>query len=217
LPDTYLKNNEDILACFGGPVLEPVMRMNGKPNTEHALESVVLPAKFSFPGNFDGSIIIADFGSTFKSPNDGCNAKSSVYSPNAAPERLLGESSGLPADIWSLTCTIFRLISGKELFQDESNSPQMVLFEVMEVLDKPSEDWWLRWEKAAAGMAITRRDAADCNNGLEKRDEMVDDLDDETTNKEPLKDVLERMLTLEPEERLSIKEVQEHAWFRSLI
>jgi serine/threonine protein kinase len=46
---------------------------------------------------------------------------------------------------------------------------------------------------------------------------MVDDLDDETTNKEPLKDMLERMLTLEPEERLSIKEVQEHAWFRSLI
>jgi serine/threonine-protein kinase SRPK3 len=217
LPDTYLKNNEDLLAYFGGTVLEPVMRMDGTPNTEHAPESVVLPAKFSFPGNFDGSIIIADFGSTFKSPNDGCNAKSSVYSPNAATERLLGESSGLPSDIWSLACTIFQLISSKELFQDESNSPQMVLFEVMEVLGKPSEDWWLRWEKAAAGMAITRRDAADCNNGLEKLDEMVDDLDDETTNKEPLKDMLERMLTLEPEERLSIKEVQEHAWFRSLI
>jgi serine/threonine protein kinase len=93
----------------------------------------------------------------------------------------------------------------------------MVLFKVMKVLGKPSEDWWLRWEKATAGMAITRRDAADCNNGLEKLDEMVDDLDDETTNKEPLKDMLERMLTLEPEERLSIKEVQEHAWFRSLI
>jgi hypothetical protein len=40
---------------------------------------------------------------------------------------------------------------------------------------------------------------------------MVDDLDDETTNKEPLKDILERMLILEPEERLSTKEVQEHA------
>jgi serine/threonine protein kinase len=217
LPDSYLKNNEDLRAYFGGPVLEPVMRMNGKPITEHAPESVVLPAKFSFPGNFDGSIIIADFGSTFKSPNDGGNAKFSVYAPNPAPERLLGESSGLPSDICSLACTIFRLISGNELFQDESNSRQMVLFEVMEVLGKPSEIWWLRWEEAAAGMAITRRDAADCNDGLEKIDERVDDLDDETTNKERVKDMLERMLTLESEKRLSIQEVQEHAWFRSLI
>jgi serine/threonine protein kinase len=113
LPDTYLKNNEDLLAYFGGLVLEPVMRMDGKSNTEHAPESVVLPTSFSFPGYFDGSIIIADFGSTFKSPNGGGNAKFSVYSPNPAPERLLGESSGLPSDIWSLACTIFRLISGK--------------------------------------------------------------------------------------------------------
>jgi serine/threonine protein kinase len=104
----------------------------------------------------------------FKSPNDGGNAKFSVYAPNAAPERLLGESFGLPSDIWSPACTIFQLISGKELFQDELSSPQMVIFEIMEVLGKPPEDWWLRWEKAAAGMAITRRDAADCNDGAGK-------------------------------------------------
>lgn len=131
------------------------MGMDGKPITEHAPESAVLPATFSLPSNFDGSIIIADFGSAFKSSNERGNAKFSVYAPNAAPERLLGESFGLPSDIWSLACTIFHIITGKELFHDVSDSRRMVLLEIMEVLGKPSEDWWLRWEKAATGMAIT--------------------------------------------------------------
>ncbi|KAH8648317.1 kinase-like domain-containing protein [Tricladium varicosporioides] len=216
LPDSYLKNQEDLLACIGSPVSEPVMRMDGKPITEHAPELVFLPAKFSFPGHFDGSIVIADFGSTFKTSDDEGNARFSVYAPTAAPERLLGKKIGLPSDIWSLACAIFQLISGKELFESNRNTSQMVLFEIMEVLGKPSEDWWLRWEKVAADLAITRRDAADCNNGPEKLDEMIDDLDDLTTDKELLKDMLKRMLTLEPEERLTIKEVQEHPWFCSL-
>jgi len=59
-------------------------------------------------------------------------------------------------------------------------------------------------------MAITWRDAVGCNDSLDKLDKIIDNLDDKTINKEPLKDVLERMLTFEPKESLSIKEVQEH-------
>jgi serine/threonine protein kinase len=92
----------------------------------------------------------------------------------------------------------------------------MVLLEIMEVLGKPSEDWWLRWEKQAASPGITRRDAANCNDGPERLDEMIDDLDYETIDKEALKDVLKRMLIWQPEERVSVKELQEHVWFRSL-
>lgn len=190
--------------------------MDGKPITEHAPESVILPANFSFPGTFDGSVIIADFGSTFKSQSKGGNANFSVYTPTAAPERLLGEGFGLSSDIWSLACTIFQLVSDKELFQDKSDSPDMILLEMMEVLGKPSEDWWLHWGKAAAGMAITRQDAADCNDGPKRLDEMIGDLDDENLDKESLRDILIQMLTLEPGKRLSIEEVQEHVWFRSL-
>jgi len=92
----------------------------------------------------------------------------------------------------------------------------MVLLEIMEVLGNPSEDWWLRWEKAARDLAVTRPDGADCNKGPEKLDEMIDGLDDETIDKDLLNNMLKRMLTWEPEDRLSIEGVQEHAWFRSL-
>jgi serine/threonine protein kinase len=216
IPESYLKNPEKLLACYGDPTSETIMRMDGKPLTEHSPESVFYPAKFSFPGNFDGSIVIADFGSTFRSSLDRGNSKFNVYSPTTAPERLLGGNFGLPSDMWSVACTIFRVITGKELFLDRSQSSEMVILEIMEVLGKPPEDWWLRWEKQAASMGISRRDAADCNDGPERLDEMIDDLDDETIDKEVLKDVLRRMLALEPEERLSIKELQEHVWFCSL-
>ena len=91
----------------------------------------------------------------------------------------------------------------------------MVLYEIMEVLGKPSKDWWLRWGNAAAGMKITQGTLV-YKDGPENLDKMMDELD-ETIDKEPLRDMLKQMLTLKPEERLSIKEVQKHVWLRSLI
>jgi hypothetical protein len=90
IPDSYLINSEKLLACYGDPTSETIMRMDAKPLTEHALESVFYPAKFSFPGEFDGSIMTADFGSSFGSSLDGGNSKFNVYTSTAGPERLLG-------------------------------------------------------------------------------------------------------------------------------
>lgn len=92
----------------------------------------------------------------------------------------------------------------------------MFLLEIIEVLGKPSEDWWSCWENGAAGLSITRREVVDSNDGAENLERVIDDLDNEDFDKELLKYLLKCMVTLEPEERLSINEVHEHAWFRSL-
>lgn len=194
------------------------MRPDGKNVPSYAPQSVVFPAPFSFPGKFDGSILIGGFGCTFKSPKhmDQGVSKFNVYAPTAAPERLLRGDYGLPSDIWSLACLIFELVSGKDLFLDQSKTEQMVLLENMEVMGKPSEEWQARWKESAASLDIHRRDIECCNEGPQRFDEMIDELDDQTTDKELLRDLLKRMLSWEPEERLSIKEVQEHVWLKSL-
>lgn len=96
------------------------------------------------------------------------------------------------------------------LFQDDLKSPQMVLFDITEVLGKPSEAWWLRWEEPAAEISDTRRHAAGCNDGPARFDDMINELDYESTEKESQKDMLRRMLALEPGERLYIQKVQDH-------
>lgn len=61
---------------------------------------------------------------------------------------------------------------------------------LLDVLGKPEEKWWARWEEAAKGIGIGKRDAEGCNVGLERLEEMIGGLEEESWDKELLTDML---------------------------
>ena len=75
--------------------------------------------------DFNGSVMLADFGSAFLE-TDSTRPKENPYLVVTSPERLRAKYYGLPADVWSLGCTILELVTGREIFRPKR---------------EPSSDW----------------------------------------------------------------------------
>jgi serine/threonine protein kinase len=65
--------------------------------------------------SFDGSVVIADFGSAYEASNLERTWAATRF-VSTAPEKLLGQRPDLPGDIWSLGCTIVEVLTGKDIW-----------------------------------------------------------------------------------------------------
>lgn len=91
---------------------------------EELTQPVIEPMMSFFKAHniiFTGAIKLADFGSGFISAKGGTGKSRWDVK---APERLENKAWGLPADIWSLGCTILELVMGKHFIQGPAPIPR---------------------------------------------------------------------------------------------
>ena len=115
-----------------------------------------------------------------------------------APEVLLGGKYGFKADVWALGCIIAEMVMRTPLFEGESESDQLNV--IFKMLGTPLDDVYMmglpRWEK----FPIYKRQS----------------FPKEINIDEQLSDLLDKMLTINPEKRYTIFEVISHPYFKDI-
>ncbi|MCJ1248986.1 hypothetical protein MMC30_006207 [Trapelia coarctata] len=237
IPGLKSWNDQQILSHFGKPVRDKFQRLDGLPvePSPGIPQYIVEASHVTKPLNFDGSIMIADFSSAFRSSRGAKCLPTSVNSAACAPEIILGYPFDLPSDIWSLGCTIFAIVSGLEPFGNIMCGKNSILLEILWTLGKPSEPWWTQCPEAVRELgevdqgvmkaAIIRRSLAEriteISLGNVDKGEDVDLMpvrkgEFSDNDIEGMVDLLSRMLVYEPEKRLTASEVLAHPWMKSL-
>jgi len=119
------------------------------------------------------------------------------------PEILLGtQEYSKPVDIWSVGCIFAELCAGQPIFQGESDIDQ--LMKIFKVLGTPDEDVWpdittLPYYKDTFPKYAPM-----------KLEELVPNLDNDGL------DLLKRMLTYDPAQRISAKEALKHSYLKNV-
>ncbi|KAL8938123.1 MAG: hypothetical protein Q9216_004062 [Gyalolechia sp. 2 TL-2023] len=130
---------------LGSPIKQAVVRFDARALGPEVPPYAVLPADLLqleiFPGD---SLSILDFGgASFTS-----ESRTQWHTPLRlqAPEALLGESVGQPADVWAFACTVFELFDNKSLFRGSMPNADDILFEIVDALGRFPDDWWAKWK-----------------------------------------------------------------------
>lgn len=145
LPSIDSWSVEQVYQRFGQPSKQTVARVDGKPIGPEAPPYAVRPAvtlRAVDPSAAEISII--DFGeASFSS-----TPRTTWHTPLLlqAPEALLGESVGQPADMWAFACTVFALFGNSVPFECGMPDSDDVLAEIVDGLGPLPQRWWDKWE-----------------------------------------------------------------------
>lgn len=140
------------------------------------------------------NVLLADFGSScFVTDEPTTYIQSEAY---RAPEVIVGAAYSTKIDIWSVGCVLAELITGEVLFA--ASSPEECLYKIRGVLGElPTEGRLLPNYLATLQDMSTFEQVA----RLEERFEAS-----------PLRDFLQQLLKVNPDERPSAHEALEHTW-----
>ena len=118
-----------------------------------------------------------------------------------APEILLGQKVySTPVDIWSAACIFAEMIEGFPLLSGDSEIDQ--IFKIFNLMGTPNENVW-------PGV----KDLPDFKTSLPKF--KTKNMADACPHASPEAiDLLEQMLNLDPDRRLTAEEVMEHKYFK---
>ncbi|KAH7153328.1 kinase-like domain-containing protein [Dactylonectria macrodidyma] len=145
---------EQLYDKFGAPKLDPLVRIDKKPILpgsgipSHVVQSMWLGVKSSKVTLNEARLSLGDFGAAFR-PSDKSPFEAYIHRSIIPPEAVFEPTTppSFAADIWSLGCMIFELLSCQSLFggwlapQDHITAEQVHLLGIM-----PPE-WWNKWEQ----------------------------------------------------------------------
>ncbi|KAL8724673.1 MAG: hypothetical protein Q9181_006723 [Wetmoreana brouardii] len=140
----------DLYQQFNPPIKQIVEREDGAPldATVPPYAVVSLNTAQKCEDVTDPNTIITDFGEAYAA---GAESRPFLNTPRhlVPPEALLHSGHiGMPADIWTLACTLVEIIGTKMLFEyyffcDEDD----VMAEIVSALGKPPDSCWKAWNK----------------------------------------------------------------------
>ncbi|KAK4536311.1 hypothetical protein CDCA_CDCA08G2336 [Cyanidium caldarium] len=157
--------------------------------------------------NQRGQLKIADFGLARFAGEPGRRYTTRVVTLwYRAPELLLGEGTySFAVDMWSVGCLILEMLMGKPVFPGKDEATQVNL--IFSVLGTPTQETWpgvqaLPYANTFLGGADARRYPNVFRSVFEAKGVSRVALD-----------LIERLLTLCPSERMTAEEALQHAWF----
>ena len=122
-----------------------------------------------------------------------------------APEILLGTERYTSAvDIWSVGCIMAEMATNTALFQGDSEIE--LLLKMFSTLGTPSEETW----SGVSGLKHYKPTFPRWTGNLLRSKVSTDRLDDAGL------DLLSKMLTYDPEKRITARQAMEHPWFRDV-
>ena len=134
-----------VYECLGSPIKQVVNRYDDSPLGPEAPSYVVVPAHLSRLGKPpEGNVTILDFGGASFAAEPRKHCCTPIGSQ--APEALLGESAGQPADIWAFACTVFALFDNQAIFDVGMPNADEILAEIVDTLGRLPEPWWQKWK-----------------------------------------------------------------------
>ena len=221
---------ERIYEHLGSPNKQVITRNDGNPLGPEVPPYAVSPAillKLGKPPTNEISIL--DFGEA----SFATELRRQWHTPILlqAPEALLGEPVGQPADIWAFACTVFAVFNNKSLFEGFMPNSDDVLSEVVDTLGQLPERWWEKWEQ--------RREFYE-EDGRKKTEDLTEEYQEvkplevrirrmrstpsaaqeaEQLSEEDLvglRELLERCLRYEPKERATAEDILKMDWIQKI-
>lgn len=208
----------------------PVVRTDQRPNDGHAPSYVyekIGHAKYPEQVKLEDSrIVLMDFGESWKVSK---TAKDFLGTPwlYCAPEaRFEPGAIGRESDIWAAACTIYKIMSGCDIFGDFYHHPDLVNACQVSLLGPLPLEWWESWDARfnwfdnEGGLSVKPGyhrpgrwgDLAVSIAYISKRryDAKSDRPDDHEI--QCLFDMLKSMLRFEPEDRYTIEDIDNCEW-----
>lgn len=221
---------EQLYEEYGEPETVPITNCNQKPLPPNIPAKAVVPLYLGKEDaeDFtlsDAHILLSDFGEAFGS-NDlrygkDCHTPLAMRPPEARfePQAPLSYS----ADIWSLGTAIWEILGMKAIFSNEYASADEVVSQQIDILGNIPLEWWNSWENRSHFFdeyGVPKKDRhvwPSIDEAFEKgvqeyrrKSRRVSEFDGEETT--AILDLMRRMLSFRPEERLTAEEVLESKW-----
>ena len=231
---------DEVLGMLGRPETANVMTEEGETHNEPtAPQYLVYPISWEDVLNvvtlISNDACLIDFGEAFEVANP--PAELGIPQVYCSPEYTLDHEVGIGSDIWALGCTLFEIRLGRKLFNMMDDDPDEHLAEMASVIGKFPEPWWsTTWKRRkelfqddvdgnGAVMELHNYEPGkfarcldDCIGDGHAFNDKFELMNKNTPLSENevglLLDLLERLFKYDPKERISAKEVLEHAWFQ---
>lgn len=238
LKDADSWTDQDINKQLGAPATEQVHTLCKEHSATSAPEYLVEPANVTTlePRWFTNRVALIDFGESLltdslSSSNGGLGTPFSYSSPELIFENRVSKGS----DMWALGCTIFEIQAGAQIFASFFGGPDEVIRQMVQTLGKLPEPWWSSWECRYTYFNDDGKPKTHWPNNIPlavhyplraQIEDIGADGDESVTSSmlEPpgsklselevdmFEDLLQRVITYTPEQRLSVDQVLTHPW-----
>lgn len=153
LSDLHPYSEDDIYQLFGEPTTGELEQESGEPSGPDAPRYIVKSIDFvrSTSRIIEPEVKLVDFDQCFPISSPPTTMLGTPVE-NLAPEVAIGRAAGPASDVWALGCCIFRLRSGKGVFENpwEVTEPASVVRYILHILKKEMpRDWYdtTRWDE----------------------------------------------------------------------
>ncbi|RDA86387.1 hypothetical protein CP532_1076 [Ophiocordyceps camponoti-leonardi (nom. inval.)] len=215
---------------FGPPMTETVKTTDGEPLLLGAARTAVFPCsldetaaeKFTYS---DARLLLNDFRKAFtpkftSRPGAECYSPIDYLPPDAylQPEIHLSFSS----DIWCLALVIWEIFASQRLFITYDDYPDSVVYQIISILGPLPDDLWEKWEKRTdyfyddrtprRGQPIFPTLEVCFNECIQNYRQESGFGEVSNEERDDFLDLMRRMLRIEPQKRITIKEVLQSKW-----
>ncbi|KAI1771431.1 kinase-like domain-containing protein [Hypoxylon cercidicola] len=145
IPNIDSMTTAELYDRFGRPDESPVCRLDEKAPEPHAPSHVISPMMPFLPSNeiFEPEIVISEYeGTSFltsQTPPPKC------LTPDAPPELFFQEPMTPAADVWTLGVNLYDVLGDRPLFETVTPDRDTIIGEMISTLGRPPERWWSSW------------------------------------------------------------------------